>query len=230
MIRKYRWGKSLTTIGGTSFALKLQNPFRFCIGKHYLNRKRRKQLYYLTVGGTVRFDDPTGLVAEGLEDLVVVAVLGELVVAVHSQAGKDLGRYSPPPPLPPLVVLPFLPRRQPTPWSHLHPLSASTMDVSIRRLLVSRSDYHSTNFRTDQHQKPSHFWLYQAEQTFPLHLSAQNPVQDDAVWDGMSMNLTKEMIDQNRFWAPSWWIGVKQANKRGIWENDNVWGRISANS
>jgi hypothetical protein len=36
---------------------------------------------YLAVGGAVRLDDPPGLVAERLEHLVVVAVLGELVSA-----------------------------------------------------------------------------------------------------------------------------------------------------
>jgi hypothetical protein len=73
---------------------------------------------YLSVGGAVFFDGPTGLVAESLEDLVVVAVLRELVVPVHSQAGVDLRRDRSPPPLPPLVVLPFLPCRHSGPRRH----------------------------------------------------------------------------------------------------------------
>ena len=70
---------------------------------------------HLAVGGTVLLDDPTGLVADGLEDLVVVAVLGELVVSVRPKPGVDLGGDRPPPPLPPLVVLPLLPGWEPAP-------------------------------------------------------------------------------------------------------------------
>lgn len=64
---------------------------------------------YLAIRGAVRFDDPTGFVAESLEDFIVVAVLWELVVAIHSQAGEDLRRYSSSPSLSSLVVLSLLP-------------------------------------------------------------------------------------------------------------------------
>ena len=73
---------------------------------------------YLPVGGAVGLDGPSGLVAKGFEDFVVVAVLGELVVSVHSQSGENLRRDGPPPPLSPLVVLPLLPCRQPRPRRH----------------------------------------------------------------------------------------------------------------
>lgn len=42
-------------------------------------------------------------------------MLWEFVVPVHSQAGEYIGRDGSPPPLPPLVVLPLLPRRKPRP-------------------------------------------------------------------------------------------------------------------
>lgn len=73
----------------------------------------------LAVGGAVVLDGPAGLGAHGLEHLVVVAVLGQLVVAVEAQPGEDLGRDGTPAPLPPLVVLALLPRGQPRPRRHL---------------------------------------------------------------------------------------------------------------
>lgn len=80
-------------------------------------------LFYLAVSGAVRFDGPTGLVAESFEDLIIVAVLGELVVPVHSQTGEDLRRYSSSPSLSSLVVLSLLPRRHTRPVRHLRPVS-----------------------------------------------------------------------------------------------------------
>jgi hypothetical protein len=47
---------------------------------------------YLAVGGAIGLDDPPRLVAERLEHLVVVAVLGQPVPAVRAQASEDLGR------------------------------------------------------------------------------------------------------------------------------------------
>ena len=77
---------------------------------------------YFPVSGAVGLDSPAGLIAEGFKDLIIVAMLWEFVVPVHSQAGEYIGRDSSPPPLPPLVVLPLLPRRQPRPRRHLpHP-------------------------------------------------------------------------------------------------------------
>lgn len=73
---------------------------------------------YLSVCGAVVFDGPTGLVAESFEDLVVVAVLRELVVTVHSQTCVDLRRDRSPPPLSPLIVLSLLPRRHSRPRRH----------------------------------------------------------------------------------------------------------------
>lgn len=73
---------------------------------------------YLAIRGAVRFNDPTGFVAESFEDFVVVAVLRKLVVPVHPQTGEDLRRYGSPPPLSPLVVLSLLPRRLPRPRRH----------------------------------------------------------------------------------------------------------------
>lgn len=80
--------------------------------------KLRMRIVYLTVSSAVRFDGPTSVVAESFEDLIVVAVLWELEVAVHSQPREDLRSYGPPPPLPPLVVLSLLPCRQPSPRRH----------------------------------------------------------------------------------------------------------------
>lgn len=69
----------------------------------------------LAVGGAVGLDGPASLVAESLEDLIVIAVLGKLVASVHPQSREYLRRYRPPPPLPLLVVLPLLPCRKPRP-------------------------------------------------------------------------------------------------------------------
>jgi hypothetical protein len=71
------------------------------------------KLAHLPVGGAVVLDDPPRLAAERLEHLVVVAVLGQLVVAERAEAREDLGGDGPPPALPALVVLPLLPRRRP---------------------------------------------------------------------------------------------------------------------
>ena len=76
-------------------------------------------LTYLSISGAVFFDCPTGFVTESFEYFVVIAVFGKLVVAVHSQAGVDLGGDSPASPLPPLVVLSLLPRRHSSPRCHL---------------------------------------------------------------------------------------------------------------
>ena len=53
----------------------------------------------LAVGGAVGLDGPAGLVAERLEHLVVVAVLGELVAAASAEVGEDLGGDGPAPAL-----------------------------------------------------------------------------------------------------------------------------------
>ena len=68
---------------------------------------------YPAVGGAVGLDDPSGLVAERLEHLVVVAVLGEVVVAVGPEAGEDLGGDRAAAALPAAVVLALPPRRDP---------------------------------------------------------------------------------------------------------------------
>jgi len=67
----------------------------------------------LAVGGAVGLDGPAGLVAERLEHLVVVAVLGEVVVAVGPEAGEDLGGDRAAAALPAAVVLALPPRRDP---------------------------------------------------------------------------------------------------------------------
>jgi len=67
----------------------------------------------LAVGGAVGLDGPAGLVAERLEHLVVVAVLGEVVVAVGPEAGEDLGGDRAAAALPVAVVLALPPRRDP---------------------------------------------------------------------------------------------------------------------
>lgn len=77
-----------------------------------------KEWMYLPVGGVVGLDRPPGLISEGFEDFVVVAVLGELVVPVHSESCENLRRHGPPPPLSPLVFLTFLPCWQPRPRRH----------------------------------------------------------------------------------------------------------------
>lgn len=73
---------------------------------------------YLAICGTVRFNGPTGFVAKSLENFVVVTVLWELVVPIHSQTGEDLRRDCSSSSFSPLVVLPFFPRRLPRPWRH----------------------------------------------------------------------------------------------------------------
>ena len=65
---------------------------------------------YLLIGESVFFNDPTCFDAESFEDFIVVTVLGELIVAISSEACVDLGGYGAPPSLPPPVVLPLLPR------------------------------------------------------------------------------------------------------------------------
>ena len=68
---------------------------------------------YLAIGGSVFFDGPTSFSTESLEDLVVVAVLRQVVVPLSSESSIDLRRYGSPPPLSPPVVLPLPPRRLP---------------------------------------------------------------------------------------------------------------------
>ena len=70
-------------------------------------------MFYLSIGGAIFFHDPTSLCAQSLQDLVVVAVLGKLVVPLSSKAGVDLGSNRSPSSLSPLVILPLLPRRHP---------------------------------------------------------------------------------------------------------------------
>jgi hypothetical protein len=65
------------------------------------------------VCGTVFFDDPAGLIAESLEDLVVVAVLRQLVIAVHPQPDVDFCGNGTPAPLASFVVLSLPPCRHP---------------------------------------------------------------------------------------------------------------------
>lgn len=84
-----------------------------------IENRERGEFTDLPICGAIRLDDPSSLSAHGLQDLVVVTVLGELVVAVHPKPGEDLRGDRAPPPLPPLVVLPLLPRRQPRPRWHL---------------------------------------------------------------------------------------------------------------
>jgi len=69
--------------------------------------------FYLSVGSAIFFHDPASFCAESLEDLVVVAVFGKLVVPLSSKAGVDLGSNRSPSSFSPLVVLPLLPRRHP---------------------------------------------------------------------------------------------------------------------
>ena len=64
---------------------------------------------YLSASGAIRFNGPTSFVAESFEDLIVIAVLRELVVAVHSETGEDLGSYGSSPSLSPLVIFSFFP-------------------------------------------------------------------------------------------------------------------------
>lgn len=77
-------------------------------------KSRRNPLYYLTIGGPIFFYGPTSFSTEGFQDLVVVAVLGELVISLRPQTSVDLGCNSPSSPLSPLVVFPLLPGRQST--------------------------------------------------------------------------------------------------------------------
>lgn len=63
----------------------------------------------LAVSGAVFLHRPARFSTQGLQYLIIVAMLGELVVAIQAQASKDLGSNSTPTPLSPLIVLPFLP-------------------------------------------------------------------------------------------------------------------------
>jgi len=65
----------------------------------------------LAVGVAFLVHDPASFRTQCLEDFVVVAMLGELVVPVRAQAREDLGRDGSSTPLPSLVVLPLLPSR-----------------------------------------------------------------------------------------------------------------------
>ncbi|THU52403.1 hypothetical protein C4D60_Mb10t03630 [Musa balbisiana] len=63
------------------------------IGKEEKNRKIRDgEREYLAVGGAVGLHGPAGLVAERFEDLVVVAVLGELILAAIARRRRSLRR------------------------------------------------------------------------------------------------------------------------------------------
>lgn len=73
---------------------------------------RRRWLGSLAVGGAVLVHDPTSFRTQCLEHFVVVAMLGQLVVPVRTQACEDLGGYGSSTPLPSFVVLPLLPSRQ----------------------------------------------------------------------------------------------------------------------
>lgn len=48
------------------------------------------RLATLTVGGAVRLDGPASLIGEGFKDLVVITMLRELVITVHSQSSEYL--------------------------------------------------------------------------------------------------------------------------------------------
>jgi hypothetical protein len=98
-----------------------------------VGKDRRRERVYLAVGGAVGLDDPAGLVAERLEHLVVVAVLGQLVPAVRAEAREDLGGDRAAPPLPPLVVLALPPRGHPAGAPHAQrPSSASAAAAAAR--------------------------------------------------------------------------------------------------
>lgn len=84
----------------------------------YQKNKSYRIFIYLAVCGAIFFDDPTGLVAESLEDLVVVAVLRQAVVAVHPQPGVDFRADCAPASLSSFVVLPLPPCRHPRPRRH----------------------------------------------------------------------------------------------------------------
>ena len=80
-----------------------------------MNNNRLKQRFggeiNLAISGAVVFDDPTSFRAEGFQDLVVVAVFGELESPLRSEACEYLGGDCSSPPLSPLVVLSLIPRR-----------------------------------------------------------------------------------------------------------------------
>ena len=68
---------------------------------------------YLAIGGAVFFDGPTSFSAESLQDFVVVAVFGQIVVPLRPKTGVYLGCNGSPSPLSPPVVLSLPPRRFP---------------------------------------------------------------------------------------------------------------------
>lgn len=82
---------------------------------HLLLNENENRKRYLAISGAVGFNGPASFVAESFEDLIVVAVLRELVVAVGSETSKNLRGYSSSPPLSPLIVLPLLPSWLPCP-------------------------------------------------------------------------------------------------------------------
>ena len=75
--------------------------------------EQRKNDRYLSVSGAVFFNRPAGLVTESFQHLVVVTVLRQFIVTVHTQTGVDLCGDRSPSPLSPLVVLPLLPCWEP---------------------------------------------------------------------------------------------------------------------
>lgn len=73
---------------------------------------------YLAVRGAILFNSPPSFSTQSLEHLVVVAMLGQFIVPIQPQTGEYLGSDGSAPPLPPLVVLPLFPCRQPRPGRH----------------------------------------------------------------------------------------------------------------
>lgn len=100
---------------------------------------------HLAISGAVFFDDPTSFETKSFENLVVIAVLRELIVALSSKARVNLSRDGSSPPLPLLIVLPLLPRRSTSGrrWSssscrHWKSLDGS-LSLSLKSLSVWRT-------------------------------------------------------------------------------------------
>lgn len=109
--------------------------------------EQRKNDRYLSVSGAVFFNRPTGLVAESFQDLVVVAVLRQFIVTVHTQTGVDLRGDRSPSPLSPLVVLPLLPCWEPRSCHASQPIHRPKKIEPVRRRSIRKTLFTSPGIK-----------------------------------------------------------------------------------
>lgn len=99
------------------------------------------------------------MVAEGFEDFVVVAVFGEVEVAVHAEAGEDLGGDGAAAPLSPLVVLSLLPCGKAAPRRHGSILEGSPIREKEESMKL-KSENHTTHYTLPPQSSLTAFFLF----------------------------------------------------------------------